>query len=402
MLPSELKLEQFSAYPPQAHALVARNLLVLRVLPLSLAPNLLREVIDYDYKFPAEQMRIDEEFKTLAGLSPSDREEWLRGFASISLSKRIEQFDWVNDPVKFSEQQSAYLWSTHQMDAFRNAANEYYSRLSHAIPKKPLALQRLGISVIGMGVDAYDEPLFQNLKSHGTLFNQLKPDNGLELLLSAVEARAQASPSEYEHWYIDGGTLIRQPQGITCMSYASITPMRSEMLRFMQKEIQTPGMGPEQLRSDMAAMTPQKLGAASSGNQVLDRFQLKVLSEGSGTQIFSTTFVQWTTREVLRRAEPLTLFERYAPRQRQRPMNELLTESGKEEELDPKGSLMDADMGSYYHFINQQRLEGFDKSVFLVWWEGHKSALVVSPTLPRGTTSGSVIDLGELLKVALG
>lgn len=401
MLPSELKSEQFSEYPPRARALVAQYMEVFQALPISLAPNLLREVIDYDYKFPAERARIDDELKTLAGLSKQERQEWFRGFASISLPEKLTQFDWVNEPAKFSEQQSAYLWSTHQMDAFRKAATEYYARLQRATVKTQLALQRLGIAVIGQGADEYDEPLFQNLKNHGTLFSRLNPENGLELLLAAVEKRAQSASAEYGHWYIDGGHLVRNPQGLTCISYASIGPMRAEMLKFMQKEIQTPGMGPERLRTDMAAMTPKKLGMASSGDEVLDRFQLKVLSEGSGTQIFSTTFVQWTTREVLRRAEPLTILARYAPRQRQRPMNELLSNSSSEEQLDPKGSLMDADMGSYYHWINQQRLDGYDKSVFLVWWEGHNSALVVSPSLPRGATSSTVMDLGELLKLAL-
>ena len=40
---------------------------------------------------------------------------------------------------------------------------------------------------------------------------------------------------------------------------------------------------------------------------MLGRFQVKLLTEGSGTQIFSTTFAQWTAREALRRAEALTL-----------------------------------------------------------------------------------------------
>ena len=60
---------------------------------------------------------------------------------------------------------------------------------------------------------------------------------------------------------------------------------------------------------------------------MLNHFQLKLLTEGSGTQIFSTTFAQWTAREALRRAQPLTMLVRFAPRQRQRPMNELLANS---------------------------------------------------------------------------
>ena len=46
---------------------------------------------------------------------------------------------------------------------------------------------------------------------------------------------------------------------------------------------------------------------------MLDRFQVKLLTEGSGTQIFSTTFAQWTAREALRRAQSQTLLVRFAP-----------------------------------------------------------------------------------------
>jgi hypothetical protein len=88
---------------------------------------------------------------------------------------------------------------------------------------------------------------------------------------------------------------------------------------------------------------------------------------------------------------------RFAPRQKQRPMNELLANSGKAPELDPAGSLVDADMAAYYHWINQQRLPGAENSAFLVWFEGHSQALVVSPSMPRGTQSDSAADLGQLL-----
>ena len=53
MLPSELKAEQFNAYPADAKAIATQNLSLLRNLPLSLLPGLLREIIEFDYKFPA-------------------------------------------------------------------------------------------------------------------------------------------------------------------------------------------------------------------------------------------------------------------------------------------------------------------------------------------------------------
>jgi hypothetical protein len=139
----------------------------------------------------------------------------------------------------------------------------------------------------------------------------------------------------------------------------------------------------------------------ANGDPVLDRFQVKIFTEGSGTQIFSTTFAQWTTREALRRAEPLTLMVRFAPRQLQRPMNDMLANKDTHPEVDPVGSLRDGEMAAYYHWINQRRLPEADHSAFLIWFEGHNTALLIAPGLPRGTRSTSEMDLKGLVRLAV-
>jgi len=173
-------------------------------------------------------------------------------------------------------------------------------------------------------------------------------------------------------------------------------------LRKMQEEIDRPGMGPEALRTTMAQMRPSDFGMnRSTGglhDEVLERFEVSVLTEGSGTQIFSTVFAQWAAREALRRAQPLTLLVRFAPRQRQRPMNEMLSAETKvPPELDFVGSLIDGDFAAYYNWVNQQRLPGAEKSSFLVWFEGHNQALAIGPSTPRGSESASVADLRQIL-----
>ncbi len=401
MLPRNLQPENFAAYPPEARKVVLDHIEIIRRLPVTFVPSLLREVIEYDFKFPAERTAIEMELSTIGALSPSQSKEWFQSFQSISTSSKLENFDWVNSPAQFIEQQSAYLWSTHQLDAFRKAATEYGARLQASVAQKPLPTQRLGVAIIGQGVSTFDEPLFRNLRSHGTYFNQIKPENGLQLLLASAATRAEAHPVPFGHWYVDGGAEAEHSPLLTCVSYQGMQAMRAALLKDIQAQINRPGMGPEELRTHLARMNPSDLGASNTGSAVLERFKLKILTEGSGTQIFATTFAQWATREALRRAEPLTLLVRYAPRQRQRPMNELLSNAGGNPELDHMGSLVDADMGAYYHWINQQRLQGYDRSVFMVWFEGHSHALVIAPTLPRGTQSSSSLDVAQLLALAV-
>lgn len=401
MLPVSLRPEQFEHYPPQAKQLAIAHIAVLQQLPLTFIPSLLKQVIEYDYMFPAERKAIDNELAQLSSLSAVDLREWFRPFEELSLSSGLQKADWINQPAQFVEQQSAYLWSTHQLDAFRKAATDYGNRLDATPKPEPLPMRRLGIAIVGQGVDSYNQPLFRNLRTHGTYFGRLSPEDGLDKLLDVAAKRAQSQPIPYAHWYIDGGKPANHAPQLTCISYDQLQPMREALLQNIQAELQRPGMGPEELRTHMARLTPSDLRVGNTGDQVLNRFQVKVLTEGSGTQIFSTTFAQWTTREALRRAQPLTLIARFAPRQRQRPMNELLSDSRESPQVDPLGSLVDADIGAYYHWINQQRLPGADQSTFLVWFEGHNQALVVAPSLPRGTESGSEMDLGKLLSLAL-
>jgi hypothetical protein len=397
MLPRDIKPDQFAAYPPEARKLVTDYLGALRPLPLSFVSSLLREVIEYDYKFPLERRAIESELENLQSLSPAQVVDWFHEFSAIELSEKLERFDWLSEPGQFVEQLSAHLWKTHQQDAFRLAAIHYAQRLRAAVPPQKPPIPRLGISVIGNGVDSYREPLFRKLRPHGAYFNAINPQNGLNTLLELVSARAKSHPIPYAHWYIDGGPEAEHDPALTVVSYATLAPVRSALLRKMQSEISRPGMGPESLRSFMAQLQPAEVSLNTSSDAVLSRFQLKLLTEGSGTQIFSTTFAQWAAREALRRAQPLTLLVRFAPRQRQKPMNELLSASNAVSEIDVIGSLIDGNMGAYYNWINQQRLPGADKSAFLVWFEGHNQAVIIGPSVPRGTESSAITDVKQLL-----
>jgi hypothetical protein len=130
-------------------------------------------------------------------------------------------------------------------------------------------------------------------------------------------------------------------------------------------------------------------------------FKVAVLSEGSGVQFFSTTFVQWAAREILRRAQPLTLLARFAPRLTERAMNGAMIGERTPAVLDAEGALIDADMGAYYTWLNQMRLPDADRSSFLVWFENHTEALAISPSIARGVESDRAVDMNGLLDEVL-
>jgi hypothetical protein len=398
MLPPQLSAEHFRGYPPKARQVAVENVGLLRRLPLGFVPFLLKEIILYDWKFPAEQWELNGQLSYLKALPEERRQAEMTRFAKLQLAAQLEAFDWVNSPAQFLELLSAHLWATHQTDEFREASEQYVHKFYAALARPALPIPRLGIVVLGHSVGENRYALFRKLRRNGVYFSNINPANGLETVIETVRTRAANYPQAYGHWAIQGGGKLPVP-GVTCVSYEELTPVRSALAEKMRAAYESPKFSPEELRTVLAQVEPRSLGMGGAGrDEMLDRFQLSLLTEGSGTQIYSTTFVQWAAREALRRAQPLTFLTRYAPRQKERPMNELLTGTGRTVATDPEGSLIDADMGAYYTWLNQQRLPGAEQSGFLVWFEGHGEAVAISPHLKAGTSDAGAVNLAELLQ----
>lgn len=398
MFPKDLTAGQFSRYPPQARSIAQQHLALLQQLPLAFLPLLLRELIGYDWKFPAERKEIDNQFAYLTPLTPEQLQKEFAGFIKLRLSPDLEEIDWVNLPAQFSERLSAHLWATHQIDAFRAASVEYIGRVNATVKTPALPMRRLGLVMVGRGVAENRRPLFRKLRSEGVYFKNVDPQGGKEILFKALQERAKAQPALFGHWYIDGSENEISGGNLTCLSFGSLNAVRRALVTKMRQTMQPGGGGPEVLRTLLAQMEPEGLGLNGEGGEaILNRFRVSVLTEGSGTQLFSTTFVQWSAREALRRAQPLTLLARYAPRQREQSMRELLAGTQSKPELDPAGALIDADMGAYYTWINQQRLPGAEQAGFLVWFEDHNEAVAIGPALKRGSEEKAPATVLQIL-----
>lgn len=390
----------FREYPPEARRVATSHVELLRKLPAAFTPLLLQQIQAYDWRFPAERHDIDRQLTFLKSLAEAERRRLFTGFERLKLPASLLDPKWASSPTEFSEQLSHHLWTTGQIDAFHEASDSYLKAVFAALPEQPPAAPRLGIAVIGKGVDRNTYPLFRKLRPHGSRFTNVNPANGLKTLLAHVKARAAAHPSSFAHWYIDGGPpeSVSHPF-LTSISYPGLDPHRLALLRKINGAIQNGIGGPKELLSLLHGMQPAEIGFETAGpnGAVLSHFATSLLTSGSGTQIFSTSFVQWATRELWRRAQPLTMLARFAPRQRQRPMNELLAGEERNVEMDAPGALIDADMGAYYMWLAQQRLSGAEQSSFLVWFEDHAEALVVAPALARNKESNARVDMRWLL-----
>jgi hypothetical protein len=399
VLPSQLKPEQFQAYSPLARDLATKHLPLLQQLPEAFDPFLLKEIITLDSKFPSERDEITSQLTYLENLPVPQRDRELATFANLQLSPELQQFNWVDRPQRYLEKLSAHLWATHQINNFRAASEDYMNHFYTAMPAPAPATHRFVAVLVGNGVSKTDYRLFRKLRREGTYYSQVTPENGLATILETAEARAKAHPELFSHWYIDGGHAVTNPGAtLTTLSYDGISSVRTAINARMHRAYDA-HLQSEAFRTMLAQMTPSELGLHGKGDEaVMQAFAVTLLTEGSGTQVFSTTFVQWAIREALRRARPLTLVARFTPRLRERPMNELLSAPPESREVDAEGSLIDADMGAWYTWLNLQRLTGFEQSTFLVWFEDHSEAVAIGPNVNKGAQSAKPVELQDLVR----
>lgn len=402
MQPRELNENAFRTYGPLAQKLACGHLALLRDLPLVLAAVLLRQVIVLDASFPRERAVTEAQFAYLASLSASQLHQLTQGFAALSLSPELIAEDWVRFPQKFEEDLSAYLWASHQIDSFHTLATQFLDTVQKALPPPAPAAPRWAVVVIGPELRKEGYPLFRKLKPHGVFFPSVNDADGSAAILRELAKRAAATAVPYGHWYIDGGDpLPVDSNAVKSFSWLQSSPVREALLKKIQSVIDSGSSGPEMLRSIMAEWTPREDRDPlhdSLVDPLVEQFVVNIYGGGSGTQIFSTTFVQWSARELLRRAEPVSLVTRYGPRQRQRGMNEMFAEAASE--MDYAGSLVDADFGAYYTWINMNRLAGSETATLIAWSEAHQQAVAIGPDLPRGAQSPNPITIKRLLDIA--
>jgi hypothetical protein len=255
MNPTQLAPQHFATYYAGA---TSPQRIGLRRLPLSFVPLLLGEVIEYDWKFPAERHEIDAQFSYLSRLSPEQLQAVMAGFSRLTLSTTLEDMDWVGSPGEFSEQLSAHLWTTNQLAAFRAAAVEFLDAVRQFPPPRT-AIPRVTVVVLGRGAGDRARLHFRKLRPHGAYFSQVDARNGLEMILRRAAARAQAHPIPFGHWYIDGGAAADAPARIEVLAYEGLDSVRQAVIEKL-RSMTLAGAGTEARGRALRQLRPQDVG----------------------------------------------------------------------------------------------------------------------------------------------
>ncbi len=395
MKPSELTSGSFAGYEPEARALAVEHLAVLQGMPLPLLPNYLQQIRGYATLFPVEQTALGRQLDAL------QRQPGLvDAFRAIELTPAVAELDWLGRPEVFLAALAGSLWQTQQIDQYHRAAESLFN----ALPKNERSAGSpapLLIAVLGRGTSKGSYPLFTRLRAQGLYARSVEADRAPELFCALLGKRAASHPEAYAHWYVDGGEPwpLSESAGVQRFTFPQLAPVTDAVLREMDRAVRE-GWGPEVLAVRLREMRPSALGLRMAApDPRMDHFFLSLLTEGSGTQLYSTSFVQTAGVELARRAQPTTLLLRFAPRRRPASMNDMLEQHGQSAETDPQGALVDADMGLYYAWLALQRQPGGDQARLLAYVEGHGEAFLVGPSVTRGVESESPLALARLLEM---
>ena len=379
----------------------AESLTLLRTLPIPLAALLLQQVLRHELMFPREKLELEATLDSLRVPRSLEMERAVAAFQALHVPEAMRSSAWQKEPAAWVEGFTAAMWTTGQIEAYRNAAKL-------ALPPQAKASQdavRRAVVVTydnRLRADEAAPSLFRRLRSEGTLFTAVRSVLAGELLKDWIIERAERQQMPYSHWCLSGDENLSGTAGsksIAALTYTSLRPARQRLLKMMNEaRLAMSTGGPEGLRRSMQALTPDQMGLAPDSDPVMRAFATDVLVGGSGTQLYSTTFVQWTAREVLRRAQPRTLIARFTARSASSSMDSRLAQPTQEPPPDFAGSLVDAEMGAYLTYLNLMRLPSTERPHFLAWHEGYGQALLIGEGVSAGAQDTRPVQFINLLK----
>lgn len=393
MKPGDLQPSSFAPYPESSRALAIRHLALLRAMPLALLPSYLVQLREFPALFPREQSRLIRQLDAL-----QTNPELMRAFEEIHLPTTMEHDDWLHHPAQFVATLSEALWQSGDINRYHRAAEQLFAALP-APEHPPTTTPPLLLAAIGQGSTPGSYPLFTRLRSVGLYARKVDEARLSETLLRVLAQRAAANPAGYIHWYVDGGEPWPTPAttAVQRFTYPSLASVTDAVLREMDRAVRE-GTGPELLADRLRGMHPEALGLpAVTTDPRMQRFFVSLLTQGSGTQLYSTSFVQAAAVELVRRTEPQTILLRFAPRRKLASLNDMLEQRGQSTTLDPDGALIDADMAVYYAYLALKSQPGGEHAQLAVFAEGHGEAFLAGPGVTHSGESSTPLSVAGVL-----
>ena len=196
MTPGSLDRSNFSRYSALGRQFAVDHLSLLRRVPLAVLPPILEQIITLDWKFPAERDQLESQLDALEKLDAEVFQKLAAPFSKVDLPASLAAFDWVNQPAQFVQLLTPHLWSSGQIDAYRDAATKLLPPAS-AVIRTRARNPRLVLFVAGAELTAPRYPLFSKLRPHGLHLTDVEPEDEKSWALDLMTRRASAGQEPY-------------------------------------------------------------------------------------------------------------------------------------------------------------------------------------------------------------
>jgi hypothetical protein len=419
----DARLEKFA---PEARALLELHLASLRDLPGAFRPLVVRQLRAWEGLFPPERDSLIRILGVLARSSSLQRETLFRPLAmalpdASDLDPVFEEEKLLDRYLRHFKKEGAYQrWRIAVDEAFQSLASAEGTDTDPSPTK-------LVFVTLGEGTDrslTLDDPdkrclpyFWNHIEPLGTLFTsfttELSAAGGMPLV---VLFRSELGSPQIKVWGIDTGASFKSVsdpvRGAIWFSFEQLRPVMDRVTRKIAATMVAGISGPEALYTTVTDFKIEELGLPRYEDARIRKFIEQVVLQGSGALVINNTFAEWAAVQALRRVEPDLLMVRFGLRRRFIPLRQLdpfqsdQPESGNLPAEDPAESLQDADILTYYIWLETRKNPRFrDRTYFLIHLEGSRAALLVGPGIKAGTRvsdPAGLVDIATTIAGLLG
>jgi len=392
-----------SAAPaPDAASLLRQHRESLARMPVTMRAFIGMEAEKWPTFFPPEKAYLSALLESLA--SPAAAPV-LAGVARLETESGCRDVK-ESDPHRLQDATQSLLRRQGLLPRWRHEIDQVFQALQPGIDQALYpadAPRRVVVLLYGQGIAIQRDKLWARFRSIGRRVPlRLENASASEPFLRALFASGAPGtlfPSfgldPAEAWIVEAGETLHAlgtaaAAPATGLSHARLRTYREALARSLYKKVLEGVSGPQELAAyvrELDLAPPE--GALLRSDPVMRAFVRDVLLGGNGALLVNNTFVEWSSVQALKRAQPRLLVARFGVRDKMKPFSSLLLFSSPRPTdqvpivEDPFGSFVDVEQLSYYVWLNAEKSAAYrDKTLYLLLAEGVDEMLALRPHRP--------------------
>lgn len=431
----------YAGLDPEAATLVREHAKLFQKLPKTFLVSTLVQIQKWSTLFGPEKKYFRTLFDQLSGLSDSEYAELFGGLARLESQHGLDRLD-AKDIFTLQNEQLDHIKSAGAYTEWRGKIDAIFQKIEPKVEAQLYSSElppRLVVLIYGQEIAIERETLWGRFREAGIrvpltlgaaqtsapflteLFTGRPAGcDTQEATLFQVLAKSR-NFSPLDNWIIEAGAELHllcegtsksapATPFATGLSYERLRAYRQRLSDAIYSKVTASNLpGPVELEAWLETLEakPHEGLSLYSDRVVLDFVRDILVLGGNGTLIINNSFVEWSSIQALRRAQPRLLVARFGVRDKLKPFNSLLLFSKPRPTdqipimQDPLGSFVDVELLSYYIWIKSgESLPYRGKTLYLLLAEGVNQMIAIPPGGPPSQGTFTLPQAASLPDVA--